>query len=151
MVPNATQSWTLAAYTTSGPFSDYGSWSTCALGAELFTGTSAPSSFVGAAFDGKRLLLVPYGTPSADSGVAALPVVAYDTTQPLCPSVIASAYSTFDPTTAPGGTGAAGFEGAAFDGHYVYFVPHASNVVARFEAKSVNSGLSPAVYKGSWW
>jgi hypothetical protein len=151
MVPNATQSWTLGAYTTSGPFNEYGSWSTCALGTQLFAATNAPSSFVGAAFDGRRLFLVPFGTPAADSGAAAIPVVAYDTTQPLCPSSIASAYSTFDPTTLSGGANAAGFEGAAFDGHYIYFVPHASSVVARFEAKSVNAGLAPAAYKGSWW
>lgn len=151
MIPNATQAWTITAYTTSGQFDDYTSWATCALGPQLLSTTSAPSSFVGAAFDGKRLLLVPYGTPAADSGAAALPMVAYDTTQPLCPSNMASAYSKFDPATLPGGAGAAGFEGAAFDGHYVYFVPHAGSVVARFEAKSVNNGLSPSTYKGSWW
>ena len=151
MIPNATQSWTLGAYTTSGVFNDYGSWSTCALGTDLLGSVTASSAFVGAAFDGKRLFLVPYGTPAADSGAAALPVVAYDTTQPLCPSTMASAYTTFDPATVAGGASSAGFEGAAFDGHYLYFVPHSSSVVARFEAKGTNGGLAPAAYKGSWW
>jgi hypothetical protein len=39
----------------------------------------------------------------------------------------------------------------AFDGQYIYFVPHTGSVVARFEAKSVNKGLFPPSYKGSWW
>jgi hypothetical protein len=151
MLPNATQSWTIAAYTTSGEFDDYASWSTCALGTQLLGSASASSAFVGAAFDGKRLILVPFGTPAADSGAAGVPIVAYDTTQPLCPSNMASAYSTFDPSAIAGGAGAAGFEGAAFDGRYVYFVPHAGSVVARFEAKSVNAGIFPSTYKGSWW
>ena len=81
---------------------------------------------------------------------SALPVVAFDTTQPLCPSDMASAYSTFDPTTLVGGAGATGFEGAAFDGQYVYFVPHTGSVVARFQARDVNRGLTPAGYRGSW-
>ncbi len=151
MVPNATQSWTLGAYSTAGTFNDYGSWSTCALGTTLLSGSSASSAFVGAAFDGKRLLLVPFGTAVADSGAASVPVVAYDTTQPLCPSTLSSAYTTFDPTTLGGGTGAAGFEGAAFDGHYVYLIPHSNSVIARFEAKSASTAITPASYKGSWW
>ena len=150
MIPNGTP-WTIAAYTTSGQFNDYGSWATCAIGAQLFGGQASGAPFVGAAFDGKRLILVPYGSPTGDSGAPALPVVAYDTTQPLCPSDIRTAYTTFDPTGLAGGASALGFEGAAFDGRYVYFVPHASGVMARFEAKSQNVGLSPSVYKGSWW
>ncbi|HLK39140.1 MAG TPA: hypothetical protein VKU41_20400 [Polyangiaceae bacterium] len=151
MIPNQTQSWTLAAYATSGQFSDYGSWTTCALGSQLFGGKVTGSAFVGAAFDGRRLILVPYGSPASDAGVPPLPVVAYDTTQGLCPTPLSAAYTVFAPTTLDGGAGALGFEGAAFDGQYVYFVPHAGSVMARFEAKSVNQGLSPSVYTGSWW
>jgi len=151
MIPNTTQSWTLVSYSTAGQFADYGAWSECALGTQLFSGTTSGQSFVGAAFDGKRLFLAPYGSPAGDSGAAPLPIVTYDTTQPLCPTAIATAYSKFDPTSVDGGPTGTGFEGAVFDGHYVYFVPHAGNVVARFEAKSVNSGLSPPSYKGSWW
>ena len=150
MIPNGTP-WTLAAYTTSGQFNDYGSWATCAIGAQLFGGQISGTAFVGAAFDGKRLFLVPYGSPGGDGGSPNLPVVTYDTTRPLCPGDISTAYTMFDPTNVDGGTSAIGFEGAAFDGKYVYFVPHAGSVMARFEAKSENKGLYPAVYKGSWW
>ena len=147
LTPNATQSWTLAAYTTSGTFGASSGWSVCALNPGV-VGFSASSAFVGAAFDGRRLFLVPSGKPT---GAAALPVVAYDTTQPFCPANLSSTYSKFDPTTLPGGANAAGFQGAAFDGHYVYFIPHDNGVVARFEAKSVNDGLAPPSYAGSWW
>jgi hypothetical protein len=149
MVPYKTQAWTLASYTTSGSFNDDGSWATCALAPLLAGAGGGTPGFVGAAYDGRRLFLVPAGRNAAGSG--ALPVVAYDTTQPLCPTDLASAYSLFDPSTLEGGQGAQGFEGAAFDGKYVYFVPHAGHVVARFQAKATNMGLSPSVYKGSWW
>ncbi len=152
LIPYKTQAWTLAAYATSGSFTDDGSWATCALQTQLFGGAGSSTGFVGSAFDGRRLIMAPLGqVTGSDGGLAALPVVAYDTTQPLCPSDVTSAYTTFDPTTLTGGATAQGFEGAAFDGHYVYFVPHQGSVVARFEARSSNSGLSPSGYRGSWW
>jgi hypothetical protein len=151
MIPDTTQAWTLAAYTPPGVFNDYGSWTTCALGTQLFGGSASGNGFVGAAFDGKRLVLAPYGVPAGDGGGAPVPVVAYDTTQPLCPSTVSAAYAKFDPSALDGGAGAQGFEGAAFDGQYIYFVPHNGSVVARFEAKSANKGLFPPSYKGSWW
>jgi hypothetical protein len=151
-VPYKTQSWTFAAYDTSGNLADDGSWTTCALNAQLFGGTGSAAGFVGGAFDGKRLILAPFGqTMSTDGGVASLPVVAYDTTQPLCPSNVTTAYSQFDPTQLDGGAAAQGFEGAAFDGQYVYLVPHTGSVVARFQARSAKVGLSPSDYRGSWW
>ncbi len=150
MIPNARPS-ILAAYTTAMPFDDSGSWGTCAVGTPLLDAAVSGSSFAGAAFDGKRLFLAPLGDPGGDGGASTLPVVAYDTTQPLCPDALGTAYATFDPTSLEGGAGASGFEGAAFDGTYVYFVPHASHVIARFEAKRVSEGLSPPVYRGSWW
>ena len=95
--------------------------------------------------------LRPRTIPPSDGGGSTLPILAYDTTQPFCPGALGAAYTTFDPTSLEGGTEASGFEGAAFDGRYVYFIPHAGHVVARFEAKRVSEGLSPAVYAGSWW
>jgi hypothetical protein len=152
LLPYKSASWTIASYATSGGFTDDGVWSTCALETQLFSGAGSAAGFVGGAFDGKRLILAPFGQLTAsDGGTASLPVVAYDTTQPLCPANVTSAYSQFDPTTLEGGASAQGFEGAAFDGQYVYLVPHVGSVVARFEAKSANTGLSPSVYRGSWW
>jgi hypothetical protein len=101
--------------------------------------------FVGAAFDGKRLFLSPAGSLGVNGDIP-LPVVAYDTTQELSS---ASSYSTYDPSLLNGN--ALSFEGAAFDGQYVYFVPHGYSVVARFKAKSAPGPLSPASYTGSWW
>jgi hypothetical protein len=151
LVPYKTQSWTLVAYDTSKTLSDDGSWTSCALDTQLFGGTGSAAGFVGGAFDGKRVILAPFGqTKSADGGAAPLPVVAYDTTQPLCPANVTSAYAEFDPTVLDGGATAQGFEGAAFDGQYVYLVPHTGSVVARFHARSANMGLSPG-YRGSWW
>jgi hypothetical protein len=149
MIPYKTQSWTIASYATAGQFSDDGSWSTCALAPLLSSTGGGTPGFVGAAYDGQRLILVPAGMTATGSGP--LPVVAYDTTQALCPTDLKTAYSVFDPSTLAGGKMAQGFEGAAFDGQYVYFVPHTGSVVARFEAKGTNMGLSPPAYTGSWW
>jgi hypothetical protein len=152
LLPYKSASWTIAAYSTSGGFTDDGVWSTCALETQLFAGAGSAAGFVGGAFDGKRLILAPFGQLTAsDGGTASLPVVAYDTTQPLCPANVTSAYTQFDPTTLEGGATAQGFEGAAFDGQYVYLVPHVGSVVARFQAKTANTGLTPSVYRGSWW
>ena len=150
MLPYKTQGWTLAAYSTSGSFNDDGSWTTCALDSLLSSQGSGAPAFVGSAFDGRRLFLAPSGrTTSGAQGP--LPVVTYDTTQPFCPTNMATSYTTFDPTMLEGGQQAQGFEGAAFDGQYVYFVPHSTSVLARFQARRANAGLSPAGYRGSWW
>jgi hypothetical protein len=148
LLPYKTQGLTIAAYTMPGAFADDSSWATCAL-AHLTgsTGGGTPG-FVGAAYDGQRIFLAPAGK-TANGGP--LPIIEYDTTQPLCPTDLASAYTAFDPTSVPGGKNAQGFEGAAFDGQYVYFVPHATSILARFQAKSQNLGLSPSTYRGSWW
>jgi hypothetical protein len=149
LVPYKTPGWTIAAFTASGPFSDELSWTTCALGPKIASSTGGGTpGFVGAAYDGQRLFLAPVGR-SASGGP--LPVIAYDTTQPLCPTNIQTAYTAVDLTGLEGGKSAQGFEGAAFDGQYVYFVPHANSVLARFQAKTQNTGLSPVTYKGSWW
>jgi hypothetical protein len=142
------------AYNTKStdPFSDLDAWNSFDLGLLFSAGGSATTGvapgFVGAAFDGERLFLAPAGNLARPNGSAApLPVVAYDTTKLLAS---ASSYSVFDPSVMNGG--ATAFEGAAFDGQYVYFVPHGHSVVARFKAKKAPGPLSPAnIYTGSWW
>jgi hypothetical protein len=153
-IPYKTDELTIAAYLTSGQFNDDGAWATYSM-ASLFSTGSGTSvvgelpGFVGAAFDGKRLFLAPAGQITTSAGtVTPLPVVTYDTTKAL---TTAASYTTFDPTTLAGGARAYGFEGVAFDGQYVYFVPHVGSVVARFEATPTNMGLSPITYRGSWW
>jgi hypothetical protein len=154
-VPYKTNELTFAAFTATGQFNDDGAWATFSL-TQLFAppdgGTTivgALPGFVGAAYDGQRIFLAPAGqVATSDGNVTPLQVVTYDTKQPL---TSAAAYTTFDPTALPGGARAYGFEGAAFDGQYVYFVPHAGSVVARFQATHTNMGLSPVTYRGSWW
>jgi hypothetical protein len=153
-VPYKTDALTFAAFDTTGQFNDDTAWTTFSL-TQLFkpsNGTTivgALPGFVGVAYDGKRLILAPSGqVATSDGSVIPLQVVAYDTTLPL--TSIAS-YTTFDPTTLPGGTRAFGFEGAAFDGQYVYFVPHTGSVVARFQATRNSSAITPNTYRGSWW
>lgn len=153
-VPYKTPNITFAAYSTSSNFNDDTAWATFALGGVLTPagGTAIVATvpeFVGAAFDGRRILLAPAGQINQGNGVTtALPVVAYDTTLPF---TSASSYATFDPSTLAGGARAQGFEGVAFDGQYAYFVPHVGSVVARFTATQTNMGLSPPSYRGSWW
>jgi hypothetical protein len=150
----------LALYDTrsSNAFADSDAWTSFDLRRLFAPDGGSPSSvglspaFIGAAFDGKRLFLAPAGNLTTGAGAsvgttpAPVPVVAYDTT---LPPVLVSSYSTYDPSVDNGAAHA--FEGAAFDGQYVYFVPHGFGIVARFEAKNAPGPLSPTVYTGSWW
>ena len=74
--------------------------------------------FVGGAFDGRYLYLVPFLTGVAVPGSIA---PRYDTQAGFS---AASSWSLFDTRTID--AGAAGFVGGAFDGRYVYYVPYAS-------------------------
>jgi hypothetical protein len=101
----------VARYDTQGAFNVAASWST------FDTATVGAKGFIGAAFDGRYLYLVPYYDGTAFDGVAAR----YDTQSAF---TTAAAWSTFDTTTV--NAGAKGFIGGAFDGRYLYFVPRQS-------------------------
>jgi hypothetical protein len=143
----------LVAYdtTSTSQFTDVDAWTSFDLRL-LFAGDGGSADvgvapgFVGAAYDGKRLFLAPAGNLTTLQGSAPVPVIAYDTTAPL---TFVTSYSSYDPSVLNGN--ALAFEGAAYDGQYVYFVPHGYSVVARFEAKKTPGPLSPNSYTGSWW
>jgi hypothetical protein len=85
--------------------------------------SAAATGFAGGAFDGRYLYLVPnVGTVLAR----------YDTTASF--GTVGS-WSTFD-LQAQLGSGLGPFEGAVFDGEYLYLVPSGDGLVARFDARS---------------
>jgi len=104
-----------------GTLSDLHDWA--AFNVTAFA--KAAGRFFGAAFDGRFLYLVPWGTSA--SGANGL-LVRYDTTLPFAAS---SSWSTFDTNA----IGAAAFQGSVFDGRYLYLCPQSSGTVARFEAR----------------
>jgi hypothetical protein len=128
----------VARYDTQGAFGNAAAWAT-------FTTTTADpaaSGFVGGAFDGRYVYLVPYNNASnAYHGV----VTRYDTQAAF---TAAGSWSTFDTTTVD--AGAKGFYGAVFDGRYLYLVPwiRASGtyhgLVARYDTQA------PFATKASW-
>ena len=131
-------------YDTQAAFTTGASWSTFdTLGAN-----PNAQGFAGAAFDGRYI----YGAPSFGEGTSDGVVARYDTQSTF---TIGKSWATFDTTTLD--PSADRFEGVAFDGRYVYFVPNngigggaASGLVARFDAKTP-SALPPGYAHGSFY
>jgi len=121
-------------FDTTAQFSSAGSWAT-------FDATQVnpnAQNFFGAAFDGRYVYFVPQSP--------GLVVTRYDT---LGSFGSVSSWSVFDPSTLQPASN--GFEGAAFDGQYVYFVPWLDGVFVRFDAKSA-AGLPPLpAFHGSFF
>jgi hypothetical protein len=88
--------------------------------------------FYGGTFDGRYVYLA----PDAISG-GKVTAVRFDSTRPFSN---AASWETFNVLGA--GSGVTGFNGAVFDGAYVYFVPIGSTVTARFHARTP-AGLAP--------
>jgi hypothetical protein len=102
---------------------------------ELFDITALHATakgFVGGAFDGRHLYLVPYNNDAGHSGE----VARYDTRAPFTQS---TAWEFFDLTKEVNAS-AKGFHGAVFDGRYLYLVPYFNDVyhglVARYDTTS---------------
>jgi hypothetical protein len=115
-----TYSSTATRYDTAASFTATASWSTF----DTRSIAAGASGFVGASFDGRYLYLAPSYNGAPD-GI----VVRYDTTASFTAT---TSWSSFDTTTQ--NSSARGFFGAGFDGRYVYLVPNATGVVARFDA-----------------
>ncbi len=79
--------------------------------------------FAGAAFDGRYVYFAPYGYSTSPDGTDGI-VTQYDTQGAAFDA--SSSWSTFNVTAV--NAGASGFAGAAFDEHYVYFVPYTNNL-----------------------
>ena len=97
--------------------------------------SAAATGFAGGAFDGRYVYLVP------NTGTV---LARYDTTAAFG---TAGSWSTFD-LQAQLGSGLGPFEGAVFDGEYLYLVPSGDGLVARFDARS--PAVLPAGQTGSF-
>lgn len=100
---------------------------------------AASVAYYGAAFDGRFVYLVP---SAAGFGT----VVRYDT---LGTFDADCAWSSLDLTqTNPA---AAGYTGAVFDGEFLYLLPHANGVVARFDARTPAALPALPAFHGSFY
>lgn len=101
-----------------------------------------PAYYAGVGFDGRFVYLIPAGTGFAT-------VVRYDT---LSTFFADCAWSTVDLTQIDaGGVVPQNYNGAVFDGQYLYLVPNSGGIVARFNART--PGLLPSLpaFHGSFW
>jgi hypothetical protein len=105
-------------YDTNASFADPNSWKTIDLSNPTVVTPTAPGTIIGAVFDGRYVYLVPqFGfSPAAESGL----VFRHDTINPSAFSA-AAGWTSFDMSTA--NSAARGYQGAAFDGRYVYLIP----------------------------
>ena len=85
------------------------------------------TGYAGAVFDGRYAYLVPSQDTAGLSGV----VARYDTTGAFTTN---GSWSFFDTTSID--TSSSGFMGGAFDGRYVYFVPHGRTAVSRYDTQN---------------
>jgi len=102
-------------YDTTGDFAAAGSWATFDAG-DHGVG-SDPDGYIGAVFDGRYVLFVPHSNGTENHGE----VLRYDTTAAFDQ---ATSWAAFDAGANGIGTDPDGYNGAAFDGHYVYFSPN---------------------------
>ncbi|MBF0538771.1 MAG: hypothetical protein HQL03_11025, partial [Nitrospirae bacterium] len=79
----------------------------------------ASKGFIGAVFDGRYVYFVPY-----NNGAAFGQVTRYDTTGNF---TTAGSWSVYDTTAV--NSNSKGFNGAVFDGRYVYFVPYSNGAI----------------------
>jgi hypothetical protein len=109
-------------FDTRAEFRNASSWSAFDVGLE--------QSAQGAAFDGRYLYLAPgyQGDPKKEDEYCST-VIRYDTRAPFHSG---SSYATAD-VMRLAGPGAACFDGASFDGRYVYFVPLFDHVAIRYD------------------
>ena len=101
-------------YDTTSNFQSAESWSTFDAGAND-VGVD-PDGYQGAIFDGRYVYFVPVHNGNEHHGE----VLRYDTTSNF---ESPNSWSTFDADANGVGNNPVGFEGAVFDGRYVYFVP----------------------------
>jgi hypothetical protein len=117
---------TVVRYDTQAPFAAPSSWAAF----DTSTLPSQPGGYEGVAFDGRYLYLVPYDDRTGNGGR----VVRYDTQATFG---AATSWSTFDMKTVD--AGATGYQGATFDGRYVYFTPDpygAKSIAVRYDTQS---------------
>jgi len=115
--------YTLAArYDTQAVFTSAGSWQT--FDTASINATSV--GYRGGAFDGRYVYLVPFYNSTASIGTGV--VARFDSQATF---TAAASWATFDTSTLD--AKAEGYDGAVFDGRYLYFVPHLTGTVARYD------------------
>jgi hypothetical protein len=120
----------MARYDTQASFTTAGSWS--AFNAAAVNGSAV--GFVGAAFDGQYVYMVPYANASASyHGIT----VRFDTTKTTAFNQTAS-WEAFN--IASLNANAKGYHSAGFDGRYLYYAPSNDGapfgIIARFDTKT---------------
>jgi hypothetical protein len=123
-------------YDTQASFSTAGAWATF----DTTTVNASAFGFIHGVFDGRYVYFAP-GNNGARDGVLAR----YDTQGAFTAT---GSWSIFDVTTV--NTNARGFEGAAFDGRYVYLVPY-SNAVSTSDGLVVRYDTQAAFDAGGAW
>lgn len=124
-------------FDTLAEFTSANSWSTFDLTTNVNAGAQG---FVGGTFDGRYVYLVPFqhagpGIATSYHGV----ITRYDTSSPF---TAPTSWSTLNLPAALNEPQAVGYNGAGFDGRYIYLSPRlltdttTGGVVARFDAKS---------------
>ena len=111
--------------TTSSALGSDTAWSTYDV-TRVVTTDAAPTDFMGAAFDGRFIYLIPFG-----SGFAT--VARYDIASPFTADC---AWTTVDLTTIDAGGRPQSYGGAVFDGQYLYLIPFGTAQAARFQARA---------------
>jgi hypothetical protein len=119
--PGADNDTNIARYDTKLPFQMNTSWSSF----NITPVSGGPYIYNGAAFDGQYIYLTPDLTENAGTAVGG--IVRYDTTQSFTTQ---TSWSLFDTTTIA--KGYAGYQGAVFDGSYLYFANSYTNTTTRF-------------------
>ena len=116
--PSAQAHGQITRYDVTAPINSTSSYTTFDMAANVDTNCKG---FVGAAFDGRYIYFVPYNNNSAT-------VARYDTTQSFNSS---SSYAVVGLKAVVAAAG--GFQGAIFDGRYVYYVPSANGQTVRYD------------------
>lgn len=98
-------------YDTTGSFTSVGSYSVF----DITTVNANAKGFYNAVFDGRYVYFVPYYNGTVVDGL----VARYDTTTSF---TSAASYTVFDMSTV--NANSVGFNGAIFDGRYVYYIPY---------------------------
>jgi hypothetical protein len=119
---------TVYAYGTSTAFDINASWSSF----DVTPLPGKPQGFFGAAFDGRWVYFAPWLSEASGSPAFSGVLARYDTTTTF--GVLGS-WQSFDMSTLD--PNAVGFQGAVFDGTYVYFIPGTNTTFARFLARTV--------------
>jgi hypothetical protein len=114
-----------ARYDTTAGFNDAGAWDEFDT-SRLSDDAGTAGGFEGAVFDGRYVYFVPYGSATAPKSI----VARFDTSPDAGGFLSITAWTSFDLAALmpDGGAPLVGYWGAAFDGRYVYFVPHNDGV-----------------------